>query len=109
MKIIKNDNVGEKTFKEHQAVLIGLSIRNSYFKEKSLLQILQWSAENFKQVFIMCPDVPAISTLQSLGYDYQEAKEKAALASNNLENKCNRIITQLEIKEQARFLRWNQL
>ncbi len=110
MKIIELSEAGKKALEEKQACLIGLSIRNSYFRnEENLKEIYQWASENFSQVFVMIPDSPAIHTLQSLGYPENKARQKAQLASNSLQNKTLAIAEELGIKEKLTIIRWPDL
>lgn len=106
---LKNSSpVGESALKKQTGAVIGLSIRNSYFRKKeNLLELLTWATKNFKQVYVMCPDVPSIDTLRSLGYTESEAKSKATLACNNLVNKCNKILNELGAKASTQIVRWN--
>lgn len=100
--------IGQQVLEQKTAVLIGLSIKNSYFKEENITELISWGSENFEHVFIMLPDVPAISTLKSLGYDEGKARATAMLKCNNLENKCNRIIDSLGVKN-VKIIRWKDL
>lgn len=109
MIINTTDKVGADVLRESGCVVIGLSIRNSYFTEDALKQLLAWSNDNFQHIYIMIPDKPAIHTLQALGYEFKKAKEKAMLASNNLENKCNRIIEQLTANDRFKIIRWDYI
>lgn len=104
MIIHSHSKVGQEELEENEGALIGLSIRNSYFKDKNLHQLITWAKDNFNQVHIMCPDVPAIDTLKSLGYPDNKARLKATLACNNLMYKCQRICEKLNID--AHFIRW---
>ena len=105
MKIIEHSKIGEKVLENKSNILIGLSVKNSYFKEEKLRELIRWSCDNAKQVFIMIPDEPAVFTLMSFGYDEVKAKAKARLEANRLENKCNKIISEHDIKN-AFILRW---
>lgn len=107
MIIHSHSKVGKEALEEKEAVLIGLSIRNSYFKDENLHKLISWAKDNFKHIHLMCPDEPAIDTLMALGYPANKAKLKATLACNNLENKCRRIMEQLGID--AKFIRWDDI
>jgi len=109
MVIHSKSDTGNKALKEKEGALIGLSIRNSYFKDENLHELISWAKDNFRHVNIMCPDHPAIHTLESLGYDEKTARSKATLACNNLENKCRRIVQELGIDDSTRFIRWDDL
>jgi len=101
--------IGTLVLEEKQAAVIGLSIRNNYFRGDTIEQITLWAKDNFRILIFMIPDEPAIDTLCGLGYDFSKAKQKATQACNNLENKCLRIISKLNIGDKARTLRWHQL
>lgn len=109
MKIITSSKAGKEALENHDSALIGLSIRNSYFKEENLKELIKWADENFNRVFVMIPDIPAIETLKSLGYSENRARQKAQLASNNLENKCISIIEEYGIEDKCKMIRWRDL
>lgn len=92
MEIKEVSEIGEKVLKDRSAILIGLSVKNSYFNAKNLEKLILWSKDNAKKVFIMIPDKPAVFTLMSFGYSEDKARTKARLESNRLQNKCNKII-----------------
>ncbi|MCL5407244.1 MAG: tRNA-dependent cyclodipeptide synthase [Patescibacteria group bacterium] len=109
MKIISQSSAGKESIENHDSALIGLSIRNSYFKEDNLKELIKWADENFANVFIMIPDIPAVDTLKSLGYNENRARQKAQLASNNLENKCISIIEEFGIEDKSKIIRWEDV
>lgn len=89
------------------AAIVGLSIRNGYFRNAdNLAALMKFSVGNFSKVYLMLPDVPAVSTLMSFGYSEKEAKQKANLACNNLQNKCVRILEDLVPTERYQVIRW---
>jgi tRNA-dependent cyclodipeptide synthase len=57
----------------------------------------------------MLPDIPAISTLKSFGYPEKEAKQKAKLACNNLQNKCVRYLDERASRSAYEIVRWDRL
>lgn len=109
MKIHSQSVIGERALKEKEAVLIGLSIKNSYFKDENIEELISWAHEHFGKVNIMCPDEPAFHTLLSLGHSEKKAKEKSTLECNRLVNKCNRVIANLKLADRARIIRWVDL
>jgi tRNA-dependent cyclodipeptide synthase len=88
--------------------IIGVSINNSYFKDENIRNLLIWASSFAKSLYIMIPDEPAIHTLLALGYSKEKAERKARLKSNNVENKCVRIISDLKIKNVI-ILRWKDI
>lgn len=109
MIIHSKSPIGEKALQEKTAALVGLSIRNSYFKEDNLKELITWAKDSFARVFLMLPDVPAISTLRSLGYEENKAQATATLASNNLENKSQRIIETVNVAGHVQVIRWKDI
>ncbi len=101
--------VGELVLQDKLAAVIGLSIRNNYFRGNTVELITHWAKEQFRTIVFMLPDVPAIDTLLGLGYASERAKQKSMAACNNLENKCRRIISKLDLGEKARVVRWAEL
>ena len=43
MIIHSKSDTGEKALKEREGALIGLSIRNSYFKDENLHELISWA------------------------------------------------------------------
>lgn len=110
MKVIELSEAGKSALDNKEACLIGLSIRNSYFRdEDNLKEIYRWASENFSQIFVMIPDLPAIHTLQSLGYPENKARSKAQLASNSLQNKTLAIAKEQGIEQKLTIIRWPDL
>lgn len=108
MKIIETSIIGESVIKKHGCILIGLSIKNSYFKNENLKKILEWVSNNSNKSYIMIPDKPAIYTLMSLGYEKSKAQTKAGLEANRLENKCNKIINDNKLSNIS-IIRWRNI
>jgi tRNA-dependent cyclodipeptide synthase len=109
MRILELSALGEKILESRGAALIGLSIRNHYFRGDTIENLTQWGSCTFGTLVFMVPDEPAIDTLLGLGYDPGKAKAQAMLASNNLTNKCERAISKFGISNRARIVRWAQL
>jgi cyclo(L-tyrosyl-L-tyrosyl) synthase len=90
---ITESSFNDKTPKlQDKAIIIGVSINNSYFKEENIRSLVNWSCEQSSTVFIMIPDDPMVHTLMALGYTEIEAKRKVRLKTNALRNLCCRII-----------------
>lgn len=110
MRIIEVSDAGREVLSNKGAVLIGLSIRNSYFRdEENLRQIYQWAADSFSKVFVMIPDLPAIYTLMSYGNPENKARQKAQLAANALENKLQAIVVGIKSDTEFFLVRWAPL
>ncbi len=109
MRVNDISSIGKLVLQEKQAVIIGLSIRNNYFRGNTIEQITDWAKDQFRILIFMLPDEPAIDTLSALGYSPEKARQKAMLACNNLENKCLRIIEKFNIDDKVQIVRWAKL
>lgn len=110
MKIIETSKVGEEVLSNKGALVIGISICNSYFSEENLKRIIVWAdKEGFSSAYIMIPDEPAVHTLMAVrGYAEGKAKRKSRLQSNALENKSSAILNEVR-SGRFQVLRWNLL
>jgi tRNA-dependent cyclodipeptide synthase len=108
MKIAEFSIAGREALNEHKTIIVGMSVNNSYFNEENIKKLLLWARENSESIYVMIPDIPAVSTFLSLGYSNVDAERKARLKSNNLENKCKKIIEQLGIQDVI-IIRWEDL
>ena len=105
MEITETSIVGQQVLEERQTLIIGISLNNSYFKEENLRKLITWATGHSESVYIMIPDEPAVHTLSALGETEKEAQRIAQLKSNNLANKCNRIIQENQLTT-VRVIRW---
>ncbi|MEI6022361.1 MAG: tRNA-dependent cyclodipeptide synthase [bacterium] len=108
MQVKECSPVGIDVIQNKGAIIIGVSINNSYFKESNLTKIISWSATRASNVYIMIPDTPSVSTLIALGYEQNKAETLARLKSNSLENKCLFIIKELNL-DNIKIIRWRDL
>lgn len=108
MKINEISTVGESVIRDKGSILIGLSIKNSYFKDENLKKVLEWSSDHSNDSYIMIPDKPAVYTLMSLGYEEGRAKTKARLEANRLRNKCERIIDESKLSNIS-IITWDDI
>ncbi|MCX6755776.1 MAG: tRNA-dependent cyclodipeptide synthase [Candidatus Nomurabacteria bacterium] len=104
---IKDSSLNEEALANRDtALIIGVSINNSYFKDENLIRLISWASKRSNSVYIMIPDEPAVHTMMALGYTEKEAERKSKKKSNALENKCNQIIESLDVATSVRVLRW---
>jgi cyclo(L-tyrosyl-L-tyrosyl) synthase len=104
---IKDSSLNEEAMNNKDtALIIGVSINNSYFKDENLTRLISWASKRSNSVYIMIPDEPAVYTMMALGYTEKEAEKKSKKKSNALENKCNQIIESLNVSTTVRVLRW---
>jgi len=108
MEIKESSPAGMHALENEGAIIIGTSIRNSYFKEKNLEQLLLWANEKLRPVYFMIPDLPAVNTLMACGETKENAEREARLKANSLENKCKAIIARLGFTN-ITILRWRDL
>lgn len=92
---------------DKEIAIIGMSPGNSYFKDGNVRKLFQAVSHEYMRAIVLIPDIPAISTYQALGYTDSKAKSKAVLKGNNLRNRSNRIIQELNLDEHIRVLDWS--
>lgn len=63
--------------------IVGMSIGNSYFKDKTVNRLLKTVVEKFGRAVVLIPDVPAISTYIALGYPENRARRDKAIPKGN--------------------------
>lgn len=95
-------------YMKNDFLVIGMSPGNGYFKQEVINKLVRFSVENYKDVSIFIPDIPAISTYIALGYPESIArKEKAIPQGKGLRNKTLRAIEDLgEQAKSVRFFDW---
>lgn len=109
MRIVELSAVGAEVLQARGTAVVGLSIRNNYFRGDTIERLTQWGGSSFGKLVFMVPDEPAIDTLLGLGNTHQKARAKAMLACNNLANKCARAIVRFGISDRSTIIRWAQL
>lgn len=105
MEIKKSSPVGSEVAEGGHAIVVGISINNSYFKTENLEKLIVWASTHAKSVYLMIPDEPAVYTLIALGKKQEEARRIARRKSNALENKCRSIVNRLDLHS-VKIIRW---
>lgn len=100
--------VENKTSPCNYAIVLGISLNNSYFKTDNLIKILTWATSRVRSVYIMIPDEPTVHTLMAVGKTLEDSTKIARLKSNALENKCADIIQNLNLKG-IQIVRWGRI
>lgn len=93
-------------------VCFGISPFNSYFSEARIAQLAKWGKSEFKSMHFFIPDIPAIYTLEALGYDSEKATWKARRQSQYLYNKTVKALISVGIeatKIESMILTWKVL
>ncbi len=109
MKLLEtSSNIDEIKKGKIQGIIIGISLKNSFFSEVNIGRLIEWASTKADNIFIMIPDKPAIHTLMSFGISQEDAIRKARLEANSLENRCKRIIEALEVKN-IKIIRWEEI
>lgn len=99
--------VGQDVLTHTGAVVVGLSLENSYFNYENIKSICAWAQERKLAIYVMIPDEPAIHTYMACELSREKATQKARLKANNLENKCLRVSKELGI--QVAVIRWKSV
>lgn len=88
--------------------LIWMSAGNPYFTEKRIAEILHFASEHYAKVIIMAPDEPAEHNFKAAGYPDNQAKRKARLNANLLQNRAKRVVASLspELKNRIIVVEW---
>ncbi|MCE9585371.1 tRNA-dependent cyclodipeptide synthase [Candidatus Nomurabacteria bacterium] len=81
-------------------LVIGMSPGNGYFKQEVIDRILKKYSDEYLNLGIFIPDVPAISTYLALGYSENIARGKKAIPQgNNFKNRVKRSIKNQNLNE----------
>jgi len=88
--------------------LIWMSAGNPYFTEERIVKMLHFALERFARVIIMAPDKPAEHNFKALGYPDNQAKRKARLNANLLQNRTKRVVSLFpsELKNKVIVVEW---
>ena len=108
MDIKDSSLVGNQVLQSKKAIIIGVSINNSYFSEENLKKLLLWAWSYTTRVYVMIPDEPAVHTLIAFGKSQGDAERVARLKSNALENKCRAIIQEKNLTS-VQIVRWKNI
>ena len=108
MEIKEYSPIGLEVIGSNHAIILGISINNSYFKAELLEKLLAWATASAGPVYVMIPDEPAVHTLMALGKTQQDAERVARLKSNSLENKCLEIVQRFGLRK-IQIIRWGCL
>ncbi len=90
--------------------IIGMSPGNGYFKLGVITQILKKAVEEYENIGIFIPDIPAISTYIALGYpEIRARRDKAIPQGNALKNKVLQTIESLDIhRSKIKIFDWTK-
>ncbi len=105
MNIVNICPTGKRVLQNKGAVIIGISLDNSYFNTQNIENLLSWAYHTTGTFYVMIPDEPAIYTMMAKGFTKEKACTKARLKGNCLENKCRKIGAKLSIP--ITIMRWN--
>ncbi len=85
-----------------------MSAGNPYFTEERIAKLLHFALGRFAKVIIMAPDEPAEHNFKALGYPDNQAKRKARLNANLLQNRAKRAVNSLspELKNNVIVVEW---
>lgn len=91
-------------------LITGMSPGNGYFKQEVIDKLLVYCMENYSNIGVFIPDVPAISTYIALGYSEDKARSKKAIPQgNNFRNKIKNSIKDKELSnERIRVFDWEK-
>ncbi|WP_338596850.1 tRNA-dependent cyclodipeptide synthase [Saccharopolyspora sp. SCSIO 74807] len=87
----------ERSFSRRSHVCFGISPFNSYFTTARITAIARWGFREFDAVHFFVPDVPAVHTLEALGYSPEKARHKAHRQGRYVYNKICRALDDLGI------------
>ncbi len=89
--------------------IIGMSPGNSYFKPEVITKLIKEVFDKYGYAVIFIPDIPAISTYESMGYPLNKARKKAVSRGNSLKNKACRSLKQCTISDELVYiLNWKE-
>lgn len=94
-----NDNCFQNGYKivEHRGTaIIGMSPGDSYFKQDTIQQLLNYTAQLFSHIIIMIPDTPAVDTYKAIGYESIKAERIARHAGSLLRRRSQASIDRIK-------------
>ena len=108
MNIKEISQVGKQVLELGQALIIGISIGNKYFKDENLRKLIKFGLDSRAcKIYIMIPDEPMVATLMAFGKTEVQAQRVARLKANALENKCTAIAK--ELGADILIIRWKDV
>ncbi len=72
---------------KQEFALIGISPANSYYTEKKISEILDWTSKHYNNFAIFIPDIVSSYTLEALGYKDGKLHQKIRKQDNYIINK----------------------
>lgn len=82
----------------NELLIVGMSPGNSYFRQEVITKLLKFAVQEYKNIEIFIPDIPAIATYVALGYPENIARrEKAIPQGNAFRNRIRKAIDQENI------------
>ena len=107
MQIKTISPIGEQVLSGGHAIILGVSLYNSYFKDENLQKLIMWASGYSTKIYIMIPDTPSIHTRVACGKTPAEARRDTHAKAQNLEIRCKRIMQMLGVS--AEIIRWSIL
>lgn len=89
------------------AAIIGISMLNSHFTQKNIKKTAENMRDEYKKLFFMLPDKPALHTLAGYGYSEEESAKTVNRKFKTIERDCRNSIEALRLD--GKILRWEQL
>lgn len=82
-----------------QHVCFGVSPFNGHFTRERVAALAAWGRRRFRSMHFFVPDVPAVATLEALGYPRERAEHKARRQANLVRNKIRAALRDLDVDD----------
>jgi len=94
-------NYGKKTIEEKGIAIIAISPGNSFFNSQNISAMITCCWKLFSKCIIFIPDELALYNYRALNFEEQKAKKHTRLNANNLKNRANETVMQLNEKKNS--------
>lgn len=87
---------GWELVQKRELITVGISIGNGYFNKERLEVILTGMANYFSELVVIIPDVPALHSYRSLGYEEHIAEKNVKKHKHRITSCCESIIAKAQ-------------
>lgn len=93
MDLLNGTQESEMILEESSALLVGISLYNSYFTQEKLNELIRWTSVYKKRTLAIVTDLPVMHNLIAMGKTEAYAKRKVRRHGRNMELRCERAIS----------------
>lgn len=92
---------GYRTLKNRGEALLGMSPGNSYFKQSTISELIDFSVDIFSKIYIVVPDKPYEHTYRALGYTNLASQNHAQKQARRLKKLIDTSIEKVQLKTEV--------